>query len=34
MLNKYFNLAKNELFRINRSITGNGTRQTLKIIKK
>ena len=33
-LNKYYNLAKNILFPINRSITGNGTLKTLKIIKK
>ena len=33
-LNKYYNLAKNTLFPINRSITGNGTLKTLKIIKK
>ena len=31
---KYYNLAKNKLFPINRSITGNGLRRTLKIIKK
>ena len=31
---KYYQLAKNELFPICRSITGNGVRKTLKIIKK
>ena len=31
---KYYNLAKNILFPINRSITGKGTKLTLKIIKK
>ena len=31
---KYFNIAKNELFPICRSITGEGTLKTLKIIKK
>ena len=32
--NKYYNLAKNELFDLCRSITGKGTFQTLNIIKK
>ncbi len=32
-LNKYYNLAKNILFPICRSITGNGIKKTLKIIK-
>ena len=32
-VNKYFNLGKNILFPINRSITGKGVRDTLKIIK-
>ena len=32
--NKYYNFAKNELFSICRSITGKGTEQTLKKIKK
>lgn len=31
---KYFNIAKNELFPLCRSITGEGTLKTLKIIKK
>ena len=31
---KYYNLAKHSLFPICRSITGNGVRKTLKIIKK
>ena len=31
---KYYNIAKNILFSINRSLTGNGTFKTLKIIKK
>ena len=30
----YFKLAKEKLFKLNRSITGNGTLNTLKIIKK
>ena len=34
MINYYFKLAKNILFPLNRSITGNDTRKTLKIIKK
>jgi aminopeptidase-like protein len=34
IINKYYNLAKNILFPINRSITGNGTLKTLKIIQK
>ena len=33
-MKKFFNIGKNELFKINRSITGNGTLKTLKIIKK
>jgi len=32
-LNKYYNIAKNILFPIYRSITGNGIKKTLKIIK-
>jgi len=32
-LNKYYKLAKNILFPICRSITGNGIKKTLKIIK-
>ena len=34
MINKYYNLGKNILFPINRSITGAGIVKTLKIIKK
>ena len=34
MINYYFKLAKNILFPLNRSITGNDTRKTLEIIKK
>ena len=33
-VNKYYNLAKNYLFPIYRSLTGNGVRKTLHIIKK
>ena len=33
-IKKFYNLGKNELFPICRSITGNGVRKTLKIIKK
>ena len=33
-LTKYYNLGKKILFPINRSITGNGIRKTLKILKK
>ena len=33
-LKKYYNIAKNILFPINRSITGKGTLKTLSIIKK
>ena len=33
-LKNYYNLAEKKLFEINRSITGNGTVKTLKIIKK
>ena len=32
-LKKYYNLGKNILYPINRSITGDGTKKTLKIIK-
>ena len=32
-MKRYYNLGKNFLFHICRSITGNGTRKTLKIIK-
>ena len=31
---KFYNLAKNRLFTINRSITGKGIRKTLYLIKK
>jgi aminopeptidase-like protein len=34
MTNKYYTLAKKELFLLNRSITGNGIKKTLSIIKK
>ena len=34
MINKYYEIAKNSLFKINRSLTGEGVRKTLKIIKK
>ena len=33
-INKYYSLGKNKLFGINRSITGQGVRKSLKIIKK
>lgn len=33
-IKKYYNIAKNILFPINRSLTGSGTLKTLKIIKK
>jgi len=33
-INKYYSLGKNKLFGINRSITGQGVRQSLGIIKK
>ena len=33
-INKYYNFAKNYLFPLNRSITGQGTKDTLKLIKK
>ena len=32
-LKRYYNLGKNVLYPINRSITGKGVRQTLRIIK-
>ena len=32
-MNKYYNIAKNELFSICRSITGDGIRKSLNIIK-
>ena len=34
MINKYYNLGKNILFPINRSITGKGIVKSLKLIKK
>ena len=34
MISKYYNIAKNRLFLLNRSITGQGVLKTLKIIKK
>ncbi len=33
-IGKYYDIAKNDLFSICRSITGKGVRKTLKIIKK
>ncbi len=33
-IEKFYNLAKNKLFKINRSITGNGVKETLNIIKQ
>ena len=33
-IDKYLNLAKNELFHLNRSISGAGINKTLNIIKK
>lgn len=34
MISKYYNIAKNRLFLLNRSLTGQGVLKTLKIIKK
>ena len=34
MINKYYKIAKDILFPINRSLTGKGIKKTLKIIKK
>ena len=31
--NKYYTIGKKKLFKLNRSLTGEGNRQTLKIIK-
>ena len=31
---KYYNLAKNKLYKLNRSLTGSGTKKTLRYIKK
>ena len=33
-IKEFYFLGKNKLFKLNRSITGSGTKQTLKIIKK
>ena len=33
MINKYYRIAKNNLFPLTRSLTGKGVRKTLKIIK-
>ena len=33
-ITKYYNFAKKELFNLNRSITGQGTKKTLDLIKK
>ena len=33
-INKYYNIAKTKLFPITRSLTGQGVRKTLNIIKK
>ena len=32
-ISKYYKIAKNKLFFLNRSLTGRGVRSTLKIIK-
>ena len=34
MIQKYYQLARNELFKLNRSLTGEGVKKTLKIIQK
>ena len=34
MIKKFYNIAKNQLFRINRSLTGQGVVRTLNIIKR
>ena len=34
MINKYYLLAKKKLYKLNRSITGRDTLETLKIIRK
>ena len=31
---KYYDFAKNKLFKLNRSLTGAGTKKTLRLIKK
>ena len=33
-ISKYYNIAKNHLFKLNRSLTGLGTKKTLRVIKK
>ena len=33
-IRKYYNFAKKDLFNLNRSITGQGTKNTLNLIKK
>ena len=33
-INKYYNIGKNKLFKLNRSITGKDTFKTLRIIQK
>ena len=33
-INYFYNLAKNRLYPLNRSLTGKGTKSTLKIIKE
>ena len=33
-INKYYTICKNKLYPINRSLTGDGVRKTLKLIKK
>ena len=33
-ISKYYDIAKNKLYFLNRSLTGKGVRDTLKIIKK
>ena len=33
-MKKFFLIGKNKIFKLNRSITGNGLKKTLKIIKK
>ena len=30
----FYNFAKNKLFKLNRSLTGKGTQETLRLIKK
>ena len=33
-INKYYTICKNKLYPINRSLTGDGVRKTLRLIKK